>query len=144
MKYRKKPGEINAIQYTGNNKDEILVKLEMLKIGEDFLSNDLLIETLEGKLIVKEGDYIVWGYSSKLDFHFWTVKQNYFEENYEKTEMKYCKFCDGTFDLLDDGPKENIVYFVHCRSCYSRTLDYPTIEEAQNAWDNGNYNKYTE
>jgi hypothetical protein len=79
-KYRKKPVIIDAIQYTGKNRDEILVKLGMDSIGEDFISNDLIIETLEGDMKDSVGDYIIKGIKGE----FYPCKSDIFELTYDK------------------------------------------------------------
>lgn len=61
MKYRKKPIVIEAVQYDGTNMDEIVTTLGMPEIGEEFTSDDLLIQTLEGEMRVSKGDYVIKG-----------------------------------------------------------------------------------
>ncbi len=82
MKYRKKPVVIEAIQYNGNNRDEILVKLNLDSIGEDFISDDLLIETLEGEMRARPGDYIIKGVKGEI----YPCKADVFELTYEAIE----------------------------------------------------------
>lgn len=80
MKYRKKPVIVEAIQYNGKNRDEILVKLKMSSIGEDFVSRDLIIETLEGDMHATVGDYIIKGVNGE----FYPCKPDIFDKTYEK------------------------------------------------------------
>lgn len=82
MKYRKKPVVINAVQYIGNNTAEILIKLGMPEIGNDFMTNDLLIQTLEGEMRAQEGDYIIKGVKGE----FYPCKPDIFQMTYEKVE----------------------------------------------------------
>ena len=56
--YRKKPVEIEAIQYTGDNKQEILEYCNTTTLS---IFQDLKIYTLEGEEIVRPGDYIIKG-----------------------------------------------------------------------------------
>lgn len=80
MKYRKKPVVIEAIQYDGTNRNDILIKLGLNSIGEDFLSRDLFIETLEGDMKASKGDYIIKGVKGE----FYPCKPDIFEMTYEQ------------------------------------------------------------
>lgn len=42
-----------------------------------------LCKTKEGDLYVTPGDWIMKGYSKELGWHYWPVKPDYFNENYE-------------------------------------------------------------
>ena len=85
MKFRKKPVVIEAIQWDGNNKIEI-IKFTEKKVIFTFKENYLIIPTLEGQMKANKGDWIIKGYSSKQGYHFWPVKPDYFVEHYEKVE----------------------------------------------------------
>lgn len=82
MKYRKKPIVIQAMQYNGKNIEEILSKLDMHEVIQDFMSNDLLIETLEGEMRVSIGDWIIKGIKNE----FYPCKPDIFEITYEKVD----------------------------------------------------------
>jgi len=80
-RYRKLPVEIEAMQYTGDNLQDI----------KDFMQKDflilpkyekdvLIIHTLEGDIEASEGDYIVKG----IDGEFYPCKPTIFEKTYEK------------------------------------------------------------
>jgi hypothetical protein len=84
MKYVKKPIVIEAIQYNGTNRDEILAKLGMPSIGEDFLDDHLYIETLEGDMKASIGDFIIKGVKGE----FYPCKPDIFEESYDKFEIE--------------------------------------------------------
>lgn len=81
MKYRKKPVVFEAIQYTGNNYDQICDF-----IGENLTNSKLtplIIETLEGNHIsARIGDYIV----KDAQGEFYTYKPDIFEQTYEVAE----------------------------------------------------------
>lgn len=81
-KYRKKPIIIEAIQYTGKNRDQILIELKMPSIAEDLISEDLIIETLEGDMHASIGDYIIKGIKGE----FYPCKPDIFEASYERIE----------------------------------------------------------
>ena len=76
--YRKKPVVIEAIQWTGNNLNEIVMFTEKhnLQCGE----NELKIKTLEGNMIASLGDYIVKGVKGE----FYPCKPDIFEQTYEE------------------------------------------------------------
>ena len=80
-KYRKKPVEIEAIQWTGDNLDEIrkftgtynFIKKETDSVG---------IYTLEGKMYASPGDYIIKGVKGEC----YPCKPDIFVETYEPVE----------------------------------------------------------
>lgn len=55
-KYRKKPVEIQAIQFDGNNVDEIKAFA-----GDAFDTGSMTVHTLEGNKAVKAGDFVIQG-----------------------------------------------------------------------------------
>jgi len=76
MKYRKKPVEIDAIRWTGDNKLEIFDFCNMSYINDQ----ELRIQTLEGSMIASVGDYIIKGVMGE----FYPCKPDIFEMTYEK------------------------------------------------------------
>ena len=76
MKYRKKPVEIDTIQWTGDNKLEIFDFCNMSYITDQ----ELRIQTLEGSMIADKGDYIIKGVKGE----FYPCKPDIFELTYEK------------------------------------------------------------
>jgi hypothetical protein len=90
MKYRKKPIAVEVIQWTGENYEDVLsFSNGKIKYNEGYQYNEyyinkeiLIINTLEGELFVKIGDYIVKGVENE----FWPVKKSIFEKTYEKVE----------------------------------------------------------
>ena len=82
MKYRKKPVEIEAIQWTGNNKTEIA---EFTRSGNRHIEfeNDICrIETLEGIMTASKGDFIIKGIKGE----FYPCKPDIFEQTYDEVE----------------------------------------------------------
>lgn len=77
-KYKTKPCEIEAIQWTGKN------IIELLDWGQgEILWNDvddLFIDTLEGRMKANINDYIIKG----LRGEFYPCKPDVFEKKYEK------------------------------------------------------------
>ena len=81
MKYRKKPVVIEAIQWTGKNKDEIR---SFVGKSLDYLAttNVVRIITLEGLMGANIGDYIIKGVNGE----FYPCKPDIFEKTYEKVK----------------------------------------------------------
>lgn len=77
-KYRKKPVIIEAVQFTGNNVDEIL------EFAKDSFNNpstsEIVIPTLEGNMIASIGDYIIKGVNGE----FYPCKPDIFDKTYEE------------------------------------------------------------
>ena len=80
FKYRKKPLIIDAIQWN-DNFNEIVFNFVGIKCGQ-LANNNLVIETLEGLMEVKPGDYIIKGIAGE----FYPCKKDIFETSYEKVE----------------------------------------------------------
>ena len=77
MKYRKKPVEVEAIQYTGENLPEII---NFVGRNLRVRGNLVVIFTLEGDMIVSELDYIIKGVKGE----FYPCKPDIFEKTYER------------------------------------------------------------
>lgn len=76
MKYRKKPVEIEAIQYVSDFDSKELTKFcPILKV----IAGDLIIPTLEGNMYVSLGDWIIKGVKGE----FYPCKPDIFEMTYE-------------------------------------------------------------
>lgn len=98
-KYRKKPIAIEAIQYTGENLEEVKAFcpiaeiVQMVKFGIKVLKDEgftkdqykgykLCISTLEGDMEVSVGDYVIKGIQGE----FYPCKPDIFEQTYEEVE----------------------------------------------------------
>lgn len=84
MKYRKKPVVIEAIQWTGENVDEVNTFVEnecffSTESGESYMDVALTIFTLEGFMKASVGDYIIKGVQGE----FYPCKPDIFEATYE-------------------------------------------------------------
>lgn len=84
-KYRKKPIEIEAVQYTQDNVEEIKdfvgKALTFCRYAND---TKIFIDTLEGKMMLTKGDYIIKGVNGE----FYPCKPDIFEKTYEKVLEK--------------------------------------------------------
>lgn len=77
MRFRKKPVVIDAVQWTGENRDEIFQF-----VGRDAEWGDrtgMVIKTLEGQHIASEGDWIIKGVHGE----FYPCKPDIFDKTYE-------------------------------------------------------------
>ena len=77
-KYKTKPCEIEAIQWTGKNIIELLDWGQGKILWNDV--DDLFIDTLEGRMKANINDYIIKG----LRGEFYPCKPGVFEKKYEK------------------------------------------------------------
>lgn len=77
-KYRKKPVVIEAVQWTGNNDDDIMEFVPTGRFGDDD-DGGVYIMTLEGEMRASVGDYIIKGVQGE----FYPCKPDIFEQTYE-------------------------------------------------------------
>jgi len=80
-KYRKKPVVIEAIQFTNETKDQVHTWVRC-NTSADFEEGQpiLKIQTLEGVMIARIGDYIIKGVQGE----FYPCKPDIFETTYEE------------------------------------------------------------
>ena len=81
-KYRKRPVEVEAIQFDGWNWREVyqFISNEPLMFTQDFRKEEyLFIDTLEGVMKASVGDYIIKGVHGE----FYPCKPDIFHETYE-------------------------------------------------------------
>ena len=80
MRYRTKPCEIEAVQWTGRNVVEIM---RFVKNESAIITNGvLIIKTLEGDMVASTGDYIIRG----LRGEYYPCKPDVFQKKYEPCE----------------------------------------------------------
>ena len=79
-KYVKKPIVIEAVQYNGNNVQEILNFCGGTAVVG--MLSEITIKTLEGPLHVSDGDFIIKG----VEGEFYPCKPDIFEKTYEVIE----------------------------------------------------------
>lgn len=90
MKYRKKPVEIEAIQFNGFNPKEIAEFVgenceldyytSAYEAGQGGVKVKITIHTLEGDMNVSKGDYVIKGVNGE----FYPCKPDIFEKTYDK------------------------------------------------------------
>lgn len=74
--YRKKPIEVQAVQWNGENVGEVLGFCKGARIEGD----SIFIDTLEGAMEAKKEDYIIKGVKGE----FYPCKPDIFEATYEE------------------------------------------------------------
>ena len=85
MKYRKKPIVIEAIQWTGDNFDELKEFTEtdnqqtVCRIVKSTFDRDLFVDTLEGSLMASLNDWVIKGIKGE----FYPCKPDIFEATYD-------------------------------------------------------------
>jgi hypothetical protein len=81
-KYVKRPVEVEAVQWTGKNKEEILkfCTKGYLQYSNEKLEAELKIQTLEGLMTATTGDYIIKGIIGE----FCPCRESIFLETYNK------------------------------------------------------------
>ncbi|WP_300784652.1 hypothetical protein [Streptococcus sp. 19428wC2_LYSM12] len=81
MKYRKKPVEVEAVQYQFPNIGPVM---DFMKGSErlvyDIKTNSYYIDTLEGAMHISDGDYIIKGVHGE----FYPCKPDIFNKTYEE------------------------------------------------------------
>lgn len=87
MKYRKKPVVIEAVKWTGSNRDEIDTFLGLTNSPDTANhgyadNNQLIIKTLEGNHAANPGDMIIKGVKGE----FYPCKPDIFEATYEEVK----------------------------------------------------------
>lgn len=83
-RFRKKPVEIEAVQWTGDNPEEIAIFTAEADSCVAYSDNDprVIIETLEGTMTATAGDWIIKGVKGE----FYPCKPDIFEATYERVE----------------------------------------------------------
>ena len=83
MKFRKKPVVIEAMQFTMESKDQCY-NFVRCNCFPHFVNGEptLTIETLEGDMIARKGDWIIKGVNGE----FYPCKPDIFEKTYERVE----------------------------------------------------------
>lgn len=100
MEFRKRPVIVDAVQFTKDNKDELSKFFEGFDVHYVWLHSDesLVIETLEGPMTAREGDWIIRG----LHDEFYPCKPEIFEETYEQVTFSAEDVEEGYKSLAED------------------------------------------
>jgi UDP-2,3-diacylglucosamine pyrophosphatase LpxH len=81
MKFRKKPVVIEAVQFTGDNQDEIVrfAGLTAVVMGR---THELHIKTTEGMMHVSKGDWVIRGVKGEM----YPCKPDIFQATYQPVD----------------------------------------------------------
>lgn len=81
LKYRKKPIEIEAVQYAGELNYKYVCQFVGQELVMEYKDTDqtLLLPTLEGEMTVQKGDFIIKGIAGE----FYSCKEDIFYRTYE-------------------------------------------------------------
>ena len=84
MKYRKKPIEVDAIQFTNENKDQVFNFITCNKYPTFDKDNNptIKIQTLEGDITASFGDWIIKGVANE----FYPCRNDIFKKTYDLAE----------------------------------------------------------
>ena len=86
--YRKKPVVIEAVQWTGENEDELKqwagnnIVFDSIFLDVPVMVSPPFVRTLEGNMKISLGDYIIKG----VDGEFYPCKPDIFEKTYDLVE----------------------------------------------------------
>lgn len=132
MLYRKKPVVIEAVQWTGNNIDEIG---DFMGHSATMTLNDsFVIPTLEGDMYAAEGDWIIKGVKGE----FYPCKPDIFKMTYESVEEMdepdydvvldvLQKHHDKLFNMDKNTEVFGIMQQIRMEQCYE-------LQKAMNMW----------
>ena len=138
MRYKRRINYIDAVRWTGENKDEIEKFANGEIVTEDIVRDNIVLTTPNGKVMAKKGDWICRDAMGKLYpcnsevFRVTYVVDNetdieeYEEEDYEsdlkkellaRTELKPCPFCGSTAKIREEMDGRSETYSIHCIGC---------------------------
>lgn len=78
-KFRKKPVVIEAVQWTGNNREEMEKFIPNTILAKKNVEEELAIGTLEGVMTASKNDWIIKGVHGE----YYPCKPDIFEKTYE-------------------------------------------------------------
>jgi hypothetical protein len=82
MKFRKKPVEIEAMQYTGSNRDDVLAFTGLTDARGAAIfwhEGTIVVRTLEGDMTASPGDWIIRGVAGEV----YPCKPDIFDRSYD-------------------------------------------------------------
>lgn len=112
--FRKKPVEIAAVHWTGENIEQVMVFMAPEKpiymTGFSNADDIIGVETLEGRMVAQKGDWIIRGVKGEL----YPCKPDIFAATYDVVEP--CSVCGGEPAHEDCGDN------YRCHGCGTRVL----------------------
>lgn len=89
--FKKKPVVVDAVQFTGDNHDEIMTFVGYASIVQ--LHDTLIIATLDGDMTASKTDWIIKGVADE----FYTRTSEIFKQTYERVHpVRCCMVCPST------------------------------------------------
>ena len=82
QRFRKKPVVIEAVQFVEANRNEWLALLDTHLVGHRGNGLHGYINTLEGQMTIREGDWIIRGVAGE----FYPCKDEIFQQTYEAVD----------------------------------------------------------
>lgn len=79
----KKPVQVQAVQWTGDNCEEIAHFVGHISFPYSFDKGSVIIETLEGNHYARKGDWIIRGVNGE----YYPCKPDIFEKTYEEVKQ---------------------------------------------------------
>lgn len=81
-KFRKKPVIVEAVQWTGNNREEMEKFIPKTILAKKNAEEDLAIGTLEGVMTASKNDWIIKGVHGE----YYPCKPDIFKKTYERVD----------------------------------------------------------
>lgn len=83
--YRKRPVEITAVRWDGENWEEVLAAFPEVPtdVAWDIDSHSLIVRTLEGRMRCAQGDWLIRGVKGE----FYPCKDDIFQSTYEAVDV---------------------------------------------------------
>jgi len=81
-KFRKKPVVVEAVQWTGNNREEMEKFIPNTILAKKNAEEELAIGTLEGVMTASKNDWIIKGVHGE----YYPCKPDIFEKTYEQVD----------------------------------------------------------
>ena len=120
MRYRKKPVEIEAMQFTDGTKDQCynFVRCNCHADFDDSGAPILKIQTLEGIMTARFGDWIIKGVNGE----FYPCKPDIFEKTYERVDNDptLCRVCGKPHFLVDNDAGSDREIERLCKTCFNQ------------------------
>lgn len=123
MRYMRKINYVDAVRWTGENKDEV-EKFANEEIETTVFDRDsIVLTTPNGQVIAEKGDWICKDAIGKLypcnsavfRRTYYEIPIEYEEEDYES--VKPCPFCGDIVEIREEMDGRDETYSIHCRGC---------------------------
>ncbi|MFA6958552.1 MAG: Lar family restriction alleviation protein [Thermoanaerobaculia bacterium] len=148
LRWRKKPVEIDAIQFDGTPAganavfDVFDIPGAKFRPSADLMTGTLLIPTLEGDHTASAGDWIIKGVKGE----FYPCKPDIFVETNEpvfapapvKEGLMPCPFCGSASVVMQSGSQPIFraqVHWIKCLCCGAESVRHMAMDVGRDAWN---------